>query len=53
MNFHVGTEMAFLAGLGGLAWGVLITVIWILIALRAVKAHERLAKAAEELASRR
>ena len=32
------------------AWGILITVLWLLIGFRAMRAHERLAAATERIA---
>lgn len=43
MNFHVDQEMAFFFMVVGVAWSVLITVLWLWIAHRAMRAHERIA----------
>lgn len=50
MNFNVHSGgfgfFAFLA----VVWGLFVTIFWLVVAWRAMRAHERLASAAEELA---
>ena len=48
LNVHSG-GMSFLAFVA-VIWGLFITIFWLVVAWRAMRAHERLASAAEELA---
>ena len=48
LNVHSGS-MGFLAFVA-VVWGLFITIFWLVVAWRAMRAHERLASAAEELA---
>lgn len=53
MNFNVSADTAFTFAIVGLLWGVVVTLFWWSIALRAVRAHERIAKALDEKLSGR
>jgi uncharacterized membrane protein len=48
LNLH-SAGFGFFAFLA-VVWGLLVTVFWLVVAWRAMRAHERLASAAEELA---
>lgn len=48
VNMH-STGMGFLAFVA-IVWGLFVTIFWLVVAWRAMRAHERLASAAEELA---
>jgi hypothetical protein len=53
MNFHVDSETAYAFAVISVVWSVLVTVIWLVIGHRAMRAHERIAKAFEQWVSGR
>lgn len=51
MNFNVSGGAGALVALMAL-WGIAVTIYWMVVAWRAMRAHERLASAVERMSNR-